>query len=77
MSPELFLIFIALSIWALVWKGFALWYAARLTHKWWFIILLVVNTVGILEIIYIFLVAKRKNGASAVPTETTPINPNL
>ncbi len=45
--------------WILAWKGLALWKAARLSHKWWFIILLVSNTVGILEIIYIVFVARK------------------
>jgi hypothetical protein len=48
-----------LVVWSLVWKGWALWKAARLSSKWWFIILLLVNTVGILEIIYIFFIAKK------------------
>ena len=38
---------------SIFWKGFALWYAARGSQKWWFIALLIVNTVGILEIIYL------------------------
>jgi len=46
-------------IWALAWKGLALWRAATLRQKWWFIIILVINTLGILEIIYLFLVAKK------------------
>jgi methionyl-tRNA synthetase len=50
---------ILVMIWVLPWKGYALWNAAKLSHKWWFIILLVVNTVGILDIIYIFFVAKK------------------
>ena len=41
-------------VWSLVWKGIALWYAGRSTHLGWFIILFIVNTLGILEIIYIF-----------------------
>lgn len=49
-----------LVIWSLVWKGLALWKAARLTHKGWFITLLILNTAGILEIIYIFAIAKKK-----------------
>ena len=50
---------IALAMmWALVWKGFALWKSAELRQKYWFIAILVVNTFGILEIIYLFLVAK-------------------
>ena len=48
-----------LLVWSLIWKGLALWKAARLSSKWWFIILLVVNTFGILEIIYIYFVARK------------------
>ncbi|HEY4478922.1 MAG TPA: DUF5652 family protein [Candidatus Paceibacterota bacterium] len=40
-------------IWVMIWKGIALWKAARNEHAWWFAALLVVNTLGILEIIYI------------------------
>jgi len=47
-----------IMVWVLPWKGYALWSAAQLKHKWWFIILLVVNTLAILDIIYIFFVAK-------------------
>jgi len=54
-------IMVVVMAWSLVWKGIALWKAARLGSKPWFIILLVVNTVGILEIVYIFLVARRKS----------------
>ncbi|MEX1064228.1 MAG: DUF5652 family protein [Candidatus Paceibacterota bacterium] len=55
------LIIIALLlIWGTIWKGIALWKSARLSQKKWFIILLIVNTAGILEIIYIFLVNKKK-----------------
>jgi len=40
-------------VWTIVLKGFALWHAARKSQKWWFVALLVINTVGILEIIYL------------------------
>jgi hypothetical protein len=52
--------FIIVVLWAIVWKGLALWHAARRGQYWWFIILAVVNTFGILEIIYLFFVAKLK-----------------
>ena len=43
----------------IVLKGYALWHAARRDEKWWFIVLLVINTLGILELIYlIFVVGK-------------------
>ena len=45
-------------VWSLVWKGLALWKSSRKTQMIWFIILLVVNTVGILEILYIFVFSK-------------------
>jgi len=51
---------VLISIWSLIWKGYAMWESARLGHKWWFIILLLVNTFGILEIIYIFAIARRE-----------------
>jgi len=49
---------ILILAWSLVWKGLALWHAGRRGQYWWFMILLVVNTLGILEIIYLFFVAK-------------------
>jgi len=53
-------LYIALAIiWTLVWKGVALWKSAGLRQKYWFIAILLINTLGILEIIYIFLVAKK------------------
>jgi len=54
--PVLFTLFL---LWSLVWKGLALWKSGRLTHKWWFVIILVANTLGILDMIYIFFVAKK------------------
>lgn len=55
-GPVLFI----LLIWTLFWKGLALWHSARWGQGLWFVILLVVNTVGILEIIYLFGVLKLK-----------------
>ena len=51
-------IFLLIALWILVVKGYALWTSARMNHKWWFVILLVVNTFGLLELAYLFLVAK-------------------
>jgi methionyl-tRNA synthetase len=56
-----------LALWSLVWKGIALWYAARRGEKGWFTWLLVLNTLGILEIIYIFAVAKRSDKKPPAP----------
>jgi len=48
-----------LVLWVLPWKGYSLWTAAKRSHKGWFVALLILNTFGILDIIYIFLVAKK------------------
>ena len=49
---------VVVLIWSVIWKGLALWKSARKNHMIWFIILLVVNTLGILEILYIFIFSK-------------------
>lgn len=50
---------IALAIvWTLTWKGFALWKSAELRQKYWFIVILLINTLGVLEIIYLFFIAR-------------------
>ncbi len=53
-------VFFILIVWSFIWKGLALWRSARRGDKVWFIIFLIVNTVGILEIIYYFLISKKK-----------------
>ena len=49
---------IILVIWSAVWKAIALWKAARNNHVGWYIVMLILNTAGILDIIYIFAVGK-------------------
>ena len=46
--------------WELAWKGVALWRAARNRHIAWYVVLLIINLLGILEIIYIFAFSKPK-----------------
>lgn len=51
-----------IAIWVLFWKGCSLWIASKNNQKWWFLALLIINTLGILELIFIFFVAKKKWG---------------
>ncbi|MDP2655067.1 MAG: DUF5652 family protein [bacterium] len=44
---------LVVALWTIILKGYALWHAARGSQKGWFIALLVINTLGILEIIYL------------------------
>lgn len=50
--------FYILLFWDMVWKAIALWKAGRNNHAVWFIFLFIVNSLGILPIIY--LIIKRK-----------------
>ncbi|KKS69235.1 hypothetical protein A3A14_01640 [Candidatus Daviesbacteria bacterium RIFCSPLOWO2_01_FULL_43_38] len=48
-----------LVVWDLVWKGVGLWKASRNNQRYWFIALLLFNTLGILPIIYIKFFQKK------------------
>ena len=50
---------IALFVALIALKGYSLWIASKRNEPVWFIILLVVNTAGILELIYLYFVANR------------------
>ena len=71
-SMLLWIVIVSLTAWEVVWKAIALWYAARRDQLGWYIALLILNTVGILPIIYIFAVApgRRELGATT-PTPLT------
>ncbi len=49
-----------LLIWTITIKGIALWKASKNNSKYWFIVLLIINTFGILELLYIFIISKNK-----------------
>lgn len=50
---------IPLLIWEAVWKGIALWKAAKNNQLNWFIAILILNTAGILPIVYIKFFQKK------------------
>lgn len=55
-----FVLLVVLVAWSLIWKGLAMWRAARNRHTVWFLLFLVLNDIGILELIYLFWFTKRK-----------------
>ena len=57
-GKNFWLIIIAIA-WILPWKGYALWTASRYRHKFWFLALLILNTFAILDIFYLFYIAKK------------------
>ena len=54
-----FVLLFILFFWSFAWKGYSLWLAAKHNHKSWFVVLLIINTVGILEIFYVMKIAKK------------------
>ncbi len=65
------LVLVIILIWSSIWKGIALWKAAKNGSKFWFILLFIINTLGILEILYIYVFSKKtklknKNNATAL-----------
>ena len=74
------IIAIVIGLIIIILKGYALWHAARRDDKVWFIILLVVNTIGILELVYLFFIVGKWHKFSE-PTKTvssgTPGSPTV
>ncbi len=53
-------LFLLLLVWSFLWKGLALWHSAKKGEVYWFVAFLFLNTLGILEIIYLLVVLKLK-----------------
>ena len=49
-----------LIAWGIVWKGFALYRAGKQSQPGWFVALFLINTLGILEILYLAFFSKRR-----------------
>ena len=60
LAPVYVAIIITLALWSAPWKAVALWKAARRKDTAWYVVLLLVNTIAILDILYIFVFAKDK-----------------
>jgi hypothetical protein len=64
-STGLLVLFIVAMIWAAIWKLIAMWKSARNGSLAWFIILGLVNTIGILDILYIYVFSKKRTQAKS------------
>jgi hypothetical protein len=51
-------------VWEFIWKGLALWRAGRRNESGWFVVLLVVNSFGILPIFYLLTHSKEQGHES-------------
>jgi len=61
-SSWFIILMVVLAIWDLCWKLVALWKSARNGHVAWFVCLGIINTLGILPIIYILVNNKGSKG---------------
>ncbi len=75
------LLFLLVAVWSLAWKGWGLWVAAHRGEKPWFIAMLILNTAGLLEIFYLFVIAKQRissimPGSTKADAPAAPVMPN-
>lgn len=61
---HLWLVLLMVTIWDLAWRGVAMWRSARSGSIPWFVALLLINSAGILPIVYILFVEPRGTGRS-------------
>lgn len=47
-------------LWTFFWKGLGLWRSAQQKQNIWFVAILIINSLGLLEIIYLFSFSKEK-----------------
>jgi methionyl-tRNA synthetase len=48
-----------LIIWSIIWKGIALWHSARNGQTTWYVAMIIINTAGILEIVYLLFFRRK------------------
>ena len=81
---ELFLqhswLIVVIILWSVPWKGIALWKSAKNGHLGWFIVLLIINSMAILDILYIFIFSsvgtEKQNMNLPVKINPNPIRKN-
>lgn len=53
-------VIVLILLWTLPWKIAALWRSARRKQPGWFLAMIILNTLGILEIFYLFFFSKKE-----------------
>lgn len=65
--------FVLVTLLSIILKGFSLWFSARNGQRNWFLVILVVNTLGLLEIVYLIWY---RNGKKQVVSDLLSPNEN-
>lgn len=58
-------IIVIVALWEIFWKGRGLWAAARSNNTKWFIAILIINSLGILPIVYLYFFQKKSKKKAA------------
>jgi hypothetical protein len=74
-TPAVRGIIAAVLAWSVAWKGFSLWRAAKDDSRPWFVALLITNTAGILDAVYLFAVSPRRRRAAREESSPDDIPP--
>ncbi len=64
-------LFIIILLWSVVWKLLAFWKSARKGQVIWFIAFAIINTLGILEILYIYVFSDMKMKKTSLKKKTS------
>ncbi len=69
---------LVILLFVIILKGYALWYSARGGQKWWFIAMLVINTMGILEVVYLLFFRPKPlvSAIGSAPKKNSPASPD-
>ena len=51
---NMLIVYLIIGLSILLFKALALWHSARHSQKWWFAAVLILNTLGILPLVYLF-----------------------
>jgi len=60
-------------VWDIFWKGLAMWRAARRKESWWFVALMLINSVGILPIAYLLVWGKEPGDGKMVKSVVSKV----
>lgn len=67
LSAEIWALIIVIGVWEMIWKFMAMWRASKNNSVAWFIVLGILNTIGILPILYIYVFGKKKKISAGKP----------
>ncbi len=62
----LYVLLLVVVLWEAIWKGIALWKSARHGQNGWFVAILIINSIGILPILYLAFFQRKTHGVPKI-----------